>query len=275
MENQLQTTNSNHPSSGGFTFSVNKPILQNKSPPGRGGSTGVYANGKLVVFGGHFFSGDDKFVYLNETWLLDVENLVWHQVNCSGDLPGPRYGHSAHVLGSRMFVFGGKGPGETVYKDVYFLDLVEWVWVPVNVISEMPLPRFFHASEVVGRKIVIHGGWDGSDVFNDLWIFNTDSFVWMQPRSAGFGPTPRYGHSLTLTPDGRLLIFGGCSFQDSGIPKYNDDVRQLDVDTMVWSRPRLTGQVPTGRYGHSATLLGDGKLFVFGGWGKGVAKVKN
>ena len=35
MENQLQTTNSNHPSSGGFTFSVNKPILQNKSPPGR------------------------------------------------------------------------------------------------------------------------------------------------------------------------------------------------------------------------------------------------
>lgn len=95
-----------------------------------------------MVFGGHYFSGDDKFVYLNETWLLDVENLVWHQVNCSGDLPGPRYGHSAHVLGSRMFVFGGKGPGETVYKDVYFLDLVEWVWVPVNVISEMPLPRY-------------------------------------------------------------------------------------------------------------------------------------
>ncbi len=99
------------------------------------------ANGKLVVFGGHYFSGDDEFVYLNETWLLDVEKLVWHQVSCSGDLPGPRYGHSAHVLGSRMFVFGGKGPGETVYKDVYFLDLVEWVWVPVNVISEMPLPR--------------------------------------------------------------------------------------------------------------------------------------
>jgi hypothetical protein len=40
-----------------------------------------------------------------------------------------------------MFVFGGKGPGDTVYKDVYFLDLIEWVWVPVNVISEMPQPR--------------------------------------------------------------------------------------------------------------------------------------
>jgi hypothetical protein len=40
-----------------------------------------------------------------------------------------------------MFIFGGKGPGDTVYKDVYFLDLVEWVWVPVNTISEAPVPR--------------------------------------------------------------------------------------------------------------------------------------
>jgi N-acetylneuraminic acid mutarotase len=141
MENEQQRTVASAPASGGFTFSVNKPILQTKTPPGRGGSTGVFANGKLVVFGGHFFSGDDKFEYLNETWLLDVDNLVWHQVSCSGELPGPRYGHTAHVLGSRMFVFGGKGPGDTVYKDVYFLDLIEWVWVPVNVISEMPQPR--------------------------------------------------------------------------------------------------------------------------------------
>jgi len=79
-----------------------------------------------------------------------------------------------------MFLFGGKGPNSIVYKDVYFLDLVEWVWVPVKAISASPLARFFHAAEVVGRKIVIHGGWDGSEVFNDTWIFNTDSFVWIQ-----------------------------------------------------------------------------------------------
>lgn len=101
----------------------------------------IQANGKLVSFGGHFFSGNDKFEYLNETWLLDVEKLLWYPVNCSGELPGPRYGHSAHVLGSRMFIFGGKGPGDTVYKDVYFLDLLEWVWVPVNSISTPPAAR--------------------------------------------------------------------------------------------------------------------------------------
>jgi hypothetical protein len=162
-----------------------------------------------------------------------------------------------------MFIFGGKGPRDIVYKDVYFLDLIEWVWVPVNTISNAPSPRFMHASEVVGRKIVVHGGRDNDVLFDDLWIFNTDSFVWMQPRTAGFGPSPRYGHSLTLTPDGRLLVIGGCSMQEeSGIPKYNDDIRQLDTETMVWTRPRVSGHLPTGRYGHTATLLSDGRILV-------------
>jgi hypothetical protein len=117
---------------------------------------------------------------------------------------------------------------------------------------------------------VIQGGWDGEDVFNDIWIFNTDSFVWTQPRTTGFGPTPRYGHTLTLTPDGRLLTIGGCSFEkETGVPKYNNDVRQLDTESMIWTRPRVNGDIPTGRYGHSSTLLGDGMVFMFGGWGKG------
>mmetsp|Transcript_7680 Transcript_7680/g.8384 ORF Transcript_7680/g.8384 Transcript_7680/m.8384 type:complete len:356 (-) Transcript_7680:842-1909(-) len=263
--------------SGGHSFSYQKPIVQNKSPPGRGGCTSIFADGKLVVFGGHYFEGDDKFTYLNDIWLLDNEKLIWHKIPCTGEVPGPRYGHSCHLLGSRMFIFGGKGPRDVVYKDVYFLDLIEWVWVPVNTISNAPAPRFMHASELVGRKIVVHGGRDNEEVFNDLWIFNTDSFVWMQPRSAGFGPTPRYGHTLTLTADGRLIVFGGCSIDDAsgGIPRYNDDIRQLDTDTMVWTRPRVSGHVPTGRYGHTSTLLSDGRILLFGGWGKNGCQSKD
>ncbi len=61
---------------------------------------------------------------------------------------------------------------------------------------------------------------------------------------------------MTLTTDGRLIIIGGSSIsEESGIPYYNDDIRQLDTDSMVWSRPRVGGHLYTGRYGHSATLL--------------------
>lgn len=98
----------------------------------------------MVVFGGHYFEGGDAFTYLNEIWLLDVNKLMWHKVVCTGEIPGPRYGHSCHLIGSRMFIFGGKGPKDLVYKDVYFLDLIEWVWVPVNSISGGPSARYAH-----------------------------------------------------------------------------------------------------------------------------------
>lgn len=118
--------------------------------------------------------------------------------------------------------------------------------------------------------MVIHGGWDGEHVLNDLWIFNTDSFAWMQPRVAGFAPSARFGHSLTLSPDGRLVIFGGCTItKEHGLPRYLDDVRQLDTDTMIWTRPRVHGTAPTGRFGHSSSIMSGQYLVVYGGWGKG------
>lgn len=256
--------------SGGTTFTYHKPLIQTKLPSGRGGASVCHADGKLIVFGGHYFAGDDKFEYLDETWILDIEKLAWHKIACSGQLPAGRYGHTAHIVGSRMFIFGGKGANGAMYNDVFFLDLVEWVWVPVSPLSVGPSPRFFHAAELVGRKIVVHGGWDGDlDCYNDLWIFNTDSFAWMQPRTSGFGPTPRYGHTLNLAADGRLLAFGGCTLTEKGLPKYLDDMRVIDTETMVWTRPRLEGLVPSARFGHTTGMAPGDQLVLFGGWGRG------
>ena len=63
-------------------------------------------------------------------------------MTCSGEIPPERYGHSAQIIGSRMFIFGGKGPNGAMYKDVYFLDLVEWIWVPVSTLATGPQPRY-------------------------------------------------------------------------------------------------------------------------------------
>lgn len=73
--------------------------------------------------------------------MLDTQKYVWHRITCSGEVPPPRYGHCAHILGSRMFIFGGKGERGAVYKDIYYLDLLEWVWVPVHSISNSPPAR--------------------------------------------------------------------------------------------------------------------------------------
>jgi host cell factor len=225
----------------------------------------------VIVFGGHYLAGEGLFEYVNETWVFDIDKVCWQLIKCTGELPTPRYGHSTQVVGSRMFIFGGKGKNG-ILRDVMFLDLVEWIWVPVSALQQGPSARMNHASSLVGRKIVIHGGWDGEETFNDLWIFNTDSFGWMQPRTSGFAPSSRFGHTMNLTEDGRLLCFGGCSIsKDSGSPRYNDDLRELDTGSMIWSRPRVHGDAPTGRYGHTAMLMGptSNQLVVVGGWGAG------
>lgn len=171
-----------------------------------------------------------EFTYLGDTWVLDVESMTWQEVRCRGQLPIPRYGHCCHLVGSRMFVIGGMGHHGHLYRDVHFLDLVDWTWVPVNATSTGPSPRqvalavegrlvrtsiklawttwivpalmfvcraknprrFWQASVLVGHKIIIHGGWNGKDrCFGDLWLFDTDSFAWMQPRTGGLPPTER------------------------------------------------------------------------------------
>ncbi|CAM9634761.1 unnamed protein product [Chrysoparadoxa australica] len=242
--------------------------------PPRGGHSCIVADFQLVVFGGHRFNTGNTFIYLNDIWVLDIETMTWQEVRCSGELPAPRYGHSCELVGSRMFVIGGKGEKNELYRDVYFLDLLDWTWSNVNTTSAGPSQRFNHASVLVGRKIVVHGGWDGDNCFGDLWVFDTDSFSWMQPRTGGLPPSPRYGHKLQLLPEGFILLSGGVMVPSKGIPIYHkatnfspQETFRLDTETMLWSKPSMKGSMMSARFGHSMTLSEEGQILMFGGWG--------
>eukprot|EP00629_Pelagomonadales_sp_RCC1024_P009406 CAMPEP_0119263604 /NCGR_PEP_ID=MMETSP1329-20130426/2962_1 /TAXON_ID=114041 /ORGANISM="Genus nov. species nov., Strain RCC1024" /LENGTH=210 /DNA_ID=CAMNT_0007263319 /DNA_START=303 /DNA_END=932 /DNA_ORIENTATION=- len=209
------------------------------------------AENQIVIFGGSSYKSGGQFDYYNDTHVLDTENRLWYRVLCSGGIPLPRYGHSVELVGSRMFAFAGQGTTGT-FRDMNFLDLVEWTWVPVSVTSASPSARFFHASLLVGRKIVIHGGWDGHlRCMGDLWVFNSETFTWLQPKCAGAIPSPRYGHSLNLLVDGQILCYGGCTVSaKQPVPEYYGDLRQLDTETMLWTKFITSGDnTPSKRYG--------------------------
>jgi hypothetical protein len=79
---------------------------------------------------------------------------------------------------------------------------------------------------------------------------------------------PRTWHTSTFLPDRSLLIsFGGEKWN----PKTNksqttDQVMVLDTEIMLWYPPSVSGQVPSGRSGHTASLLPTSNdLVVFGG----------
>lgn len=247
------------------------PLTEGKRPSARGGHTAVLVHHDLIVFGGHSYMGSGKFMYFEDTCVLDLESNTWHKVRTGGDSPSGRYGHSANVVDGKIYVIGGKAESGQSCKDVYFLDTDSWCWVRVSSATSGPCGRFGHATTVVGSKIVVSGGWDGAQCFDDTWIFNTLSCTWMKPATTGRGPSPRHGHSLELIPNGSILVFGGFGMNaTTGAPEYLKDVVSLNTETMEWSRPRVRGEYPLGRYAHTSCVVGK-YLLCTGGWFAGMS----
>ena len=122
-----------------------------------------------------------------------------------------------------------------------------------------------HADVLVGDKIVIFGGYDEKQSYDDLWVFDTVAMTWLRPRTAGRAPSPRYNHTMEVLPDGRIVVFAGYNTVPKKGSEYLQDVRELDTETMVWSRPRVIGEFPEKRTQHKTCMMGR-QMVMFGGW---------
>ena len=130
-------------------------------------------------------------------------------------------------------------------------------------IHSPPLPRRTrnnHATFVVGTRLYVHGGHDGVKWLADLHVLDTERLEWSSPQPAGVLPSARACHSATPLPAVRkVVMFGGYD----GARCFNDlDV--LDLDTLTWIQPRVSGTLPQPRNAQTVVAVGS-KLFLFGG----------
>jgi N-acetylneuraminic acid mutarotase len=112
------------------------------------------------------------------------------------------------------------------------------------------------------------GGWGGNRPLNSPEL----SAELYDPVTGSWSVTgglnmPRTWHTATLLPNGKVLVAGGKPSLGS-YPSLNS-AELYDPNTGEWS---LTGNLNTGRYGHRATLLQDGKVLVAGGFTGGGTK---
>mmetsp|Transcript_71270 Transcript_71270/g.149006 ORF Transcript_71270/g.149006 Transcript_71270/m.149006 type:complete len:432 (+) Transcript_71270:127-1422(+) len=268
-----------------------RPQVEGEGPCARGGHTATLvgptdptkASARIFIFGGHYDKGDNKgFEYLNDTFILDIDENTWYQPRCRGTPPEARYGHSAALVGTRIVYFGGKGKN-AVLRDLHALDASTLTWFQGPSSGGTPSARFGHTATLHGTRLYVFGGACGTKYYGDLYCLDLASMAWSCPNTSGPKPTPRYGHTTLLVGES-LIIHGGFCLDSLEIGMkdksgdlmkscYLNDIRVLDLTRMQYSRLRTHGVPPVGRFGHTMVLSEDDAI-MFGGY-SGSAKDPN
>jgi hypothetical protein len=243
-------------------------IAEGNPPSARGGHTATLIGKSIVVFGGHFYKNKvEGFQYLNDTYFLDIELSKWLKPTITGKVPPQRYGHSAIFAGGIILIFGGKGPKETIYNDLYTFDPdpKKNIWLLANETGEAPSPRFNHTANLWNKKMYIFGGWNGKDFFNDTVVYDLEKMVWTKLETQGT-PLPRMGHASCIVSS-NLIIQGGFYYASDQYKKnlnnygsylkscYFNDLKVLDLNKNIWTQLKILGEPPQPRFGHTISFI--------------------
>lgn len=136
-----------------------------------------------------------------------------------------------------------------------------------------PCPRWAHTFTDIGmNRFLVYGGqtFDAESglpkTMSDLIVYDADNKSWFKPYNCD--GMPRQWHTSTFLPERQLLIsFGGeAANPKTGKVKTTDKLMVLDTEIMLWYPPSVSGDIPSGRSGHTATFLPKtNELVVLGG----------
>lgn len=187
--------------------------------------------------------------------------MYWSKMPAGGRLMKGMRAHSATVVGSDVWCFGGCDIRGNCFKDVWKFDVDAFNWTKPKVIGECPPITRAHTAVLVDKRIFIIGGGDGPTYYNETYYFDTVSLTWCKPTIFGTPPTRRRAHTAVLY-DHKIIVFGGGNGSNA-----LNDVHALDVSDLrhlEWRLVETHGKKPIARGYHSMNLVGS-KCVVFGG----------
>jgi len=227
-------------------------------------------NESVLVAGGYGADLTGKAVALNSAELYDPVTDTWTSaapfVTARGDHT------STQLLNGQVLLIGGANAGEN-YIASSELYIPNSGWVQADSLVE---GRTYHTSTLLkdGTTVLAVGGEGNasanlasSELYDSTVDNGANKGTWKATGSLNEG---RNTHSATLLPNGKVLVVGGHGgvvLPGSGVVGSSGtalvSAELYDPASGKWT---ATGSLHAGRYGHTATLLSNGKVLVAGGY---------
>ncbi|KAF8682991.1 Galactose oxidase [Rhizoctonia solani] len=173
-----------------------------------------------------------------------VSDLTTYSRKARGDVPPPLVGASTTVIGSQMYLFGGRLVTQRrMVADLYCFHLEEYTWerlAPPDLDPNAPPPRYFHSADVWNGHLVIFGG-------------------------MGYGSSAHTPDDLCVLADVRLYSLADASWLAEPPVQAPSTSRPLNSEPdPAAAGETFTGLVPRARYAHLSAVSGD-QLYIIGG----------
>lgn len=206
--------------------------LGGASPPARLFHMGGFdaQNKRMYVFGG---AGDDAFTaatFFDDTWVLDLTNDTWSQVQSAAKPEGRIKGEMLYDEGrARLLLFAGHD--DTALgnnNDIWSLDTASNQWAQekvgdtfnapaigfcdfpsnfANVDLASPERRESHLFDVNGGKAVMYGGRTDCGLARDTWELDLPTLTWTQINESLVGMTCYRSGSLSCDePNAKMCL---------------------------------------------------------------------
>ncbi|CAB5180124.1 unnamed protein product [Rhizophagus irregularis] len=193
--------------------------------------------------------------------ILLIQLFLWVTIINGQFIPGPRLGHTATLIGDKIYFIGGYNFSIIKESDIFYYDGKQLAWVEVNNTvngqgADMPL-KFGHTANVGGPKqdlIFIIGG----DRFSTVYQLDTKTNKITLPTIPEVFPNRdnlRFMSSVSY--EGKIYLFGGGEMDiKTDITTLYSNHYIFNTINLNWEDSSLVGAPPP-RYKHTATLVNE------------------
>jgi N-acetylneuraminic acid mutarotase len=180
------------------------------APPPRSAHSAVVYKNEMYIFGG--WNGHAS---LNDLYSLNLDTLVWRQIQSEG-APSKRRMHSAVVYKDKMYLFGGYDECRSAhsYNELCCFDFQTESWKIVPCGGRIPKGRSRAAATLLGNNMYIIGGWDRVSHFGEVQRLDLDKFIWSQEKVDINLKIAQ--QTCVLVEDSWMVLFGGKLTKDVG-----------------------------------------------------------